>query len=37
MRPSVCLMEKLLEVQTEVQGLIDGANRAELLAMYVGR
>ncbi len=37
MRPSVCLMEKLLEVQTEVQGLIEGANRAELLAIYVGR
>lgn len=37
MRPSVCLMEKLLEAQGDVQGLIEEANRAEVLIAYVGR
>jgi hypothetical protein len=37
MRPSVCLMEKLLEAQGEVQGLIDTVNRVEVLIAYVGR
>jgi hypothetical protein len=37
LRPSVCLMEKLLETQAEVQGLIDEVNRAELLCQYVSR
>jgi hypothetical protein len=37
MRPSVCLMEKLLEAQGEVQGLIDAVNRVEVLIAYVGR
>jgi hypothetical protein len=36
-RPSVCLLEKLLEAQAEVQGLIDEVNRAELLAVYAAR
>ncbi len=36
-RPSACLMEKLLETQGEVQGLIDEVSRAELLCMYVSR
>lgn len=36
-RPSVCLLEKLLEAQSEVQELIDEVNRAELLFMYVNR
>jgi hypothetical protein len=30
-------MEKLLETQAEVQGLIDEVNRAELLCQYVSR
>lgn len=36
-RPSSCLMEKLLEAQGEVQGLIDDINLAERLCMYVSR
>ena len=36
-RPSVILMDRLLETQGEVQRLIDEVNRAELLAVYAAR
>jgi len=36
-RPSVRLLEKLLESQAEIQELIEEINRAELLAVYAGR